>query len=374
MASDDPGSAFRDLLARLGDMAEVVDREAADPVERAEGYRHLGRLLSACQEWFVEKADPRRPAFTRVLTPWRKFIGDNPDTIYDVAPVAAGHEYRLRGERNDAVYLGVTVYGRDESGNVTVLAQATDDEFVAHDGSFDLAVGGDGSPSDEARLAVPDGAESLWVRQYRHDPDDEAAVYSLHPTEPAGPPPALDEPSAAAALRRTTSFMTDTLEAVATVSRMMAGSPNTPLMDGAEFDVGDDGDEGDELEDLLHKLARTSHPTPDNRYAGVWFELEPREALVVTGTPPPGARYWGLQLANRWQESLDYLSHRVCLNDDQIALEPDGTYRVVVSAQDPGLPNWLDTAGHRSGMVNVRALLADDLETPNYEVVPVDSL
>jgi hypothetical protein len=367
----DIGDAFRSLLGRLEAMADTVDRASADPVERAEGYRHLTRLFSACQEWFVEKSDAERPAFTRVMTPWRKFIGDNPDTIYDVAPVSATTSYRLRGEINDASYLGLTVYGRDADGAITLLARIADDEFVADDGTFDLAVGGD-DPGDGPWLAVPDGAESLWVRQYFSDlAEERAATYELRSVDPPGPSDPVGEERVAAAFARIEGFMADTLDAVTTVSRMMAGSPNAPLMAGAEFAVGENDDDGsNELESILLKLARTSYPTPDNRYAGVWFDLGPDETLVVTGTPPPNARYWGVQLANRWQESLDYREHRVCLNDHQIELETDGSYRIVVSATDPGTGNWLDTAGHRNGMVNVRALLADGLDDPSFEVVP----
>ena len=369
----DVGTAFRTLLHDLHVAAEVVDREAADPVERAEGYRHLSRLLSACEEWFLQKADPARPAFTRVMTPWRKFIGDNPDTLYDVAPVAPGLDYRLQGQRNGACYVGLTVYGRDAAGNITLLAQLADHEFFEPDGTFDLAVGGERPDADSAWLPVPDGAESLWVRQYFRDRDrDEPARFTFTRRYPVEPPAPLDEETVAAALTRIGSFMTDTLDAVTTVSRMMAASPNAPIMAGAEFEVADDpAAEATELETLLMKLARTSYPTPDNQYAGVWFQLEPDEALIVTGTPPSNARYWGFQLANRWQESLDFVAHQVCLNDEQITLEPDGSYRVVVSATDPGGGNWLDTAGHRSGMVNIRALLADGLDDPSFAVVPL---
>ncbi len=375
------GVAWRSLLERLGALGEVVEREAADEVERAEGYRHLTRLLSVSAERFVEKADPERPAFTRVITPWRKFIGDNPDTLYDVAPVEPGGVYRLKGKRHDALYLGVTVYGRDAGGGIQVLGQIADVDFCTDEGSFEVFVGGEEPGDGQAWIPLPERAESLWVRQYFHDPGlaDQASFRLRREDLDPGQRPPLDEHRVATGLDRMAEFMMATLDAVTTLSGLMAEQPNTPLMEGADFAVVSDGEAvetggGARLDELLLRLGRASHPTPDNRYAGVWFELDDDQCLVVTGRPPPNARYWGVQLANRWQESLDYLHHGVCLNDRQIRLEPDGTYRIIVCGVDPGVPNWLDTAGHRCGMVNVRALLADDLENPSYAVVPVASI
>ena len=373
----DPAASWASLLERMSELGALIEREAIDDVERAEGYRHLTRLWSVTAEWFLEKADPARPAFTRVITPWRKFMGDNPDTLYDVAPVEAGGRYRLRGQRGDALYLGVTVYGRDAGGDISLLGQVADEEFVTgRDGTFDLVIGGENPGHDTSWIPLRAGAESLWVRQYFHDPESAApADFRLVRLDvDTAAPPSLDGERVAASLDRMATFMSATMDAVTTLSGMMGRQPNRPLMAGASFAVDDpDGppDAATDLETLLLKLGKVSHPTPDNRYAGVWFELGPDEALVVSGTPPPGARYWGVQLANRWQESLDYLHHGACLNDRQIQLEPDGTYRIVVAATDPGAANWLDTAGHRCGMVNVRALLAVELDDPNYRVVPI---
>ena len=33
------------------------------------------------------------------------------------------------------------------------------------------------------------------------------------------------------------------------------------------------------------------------------------------------------------------------LNGHQAVLDPDGVFRAVISARDPGVPNWLDTGG-----------------------------
>jgi len=51
-------------------------------------------------------------------------------------------------------------------------------------------------------------------------------------------------------------------------------------------------------------------------------------------------------------------------------LEDDGELIVVVSHDDPGLPNWLDPSGHTEGYVTYRWMLADEHPVPRCLQVP----
>ncbi len=58
-----------------------------------------------------------------------------------------------------------------------------------------------------------------------------------------------------------------------------------------------------------------------------------------------------------------------------MVLGPGRSYRIVVSERDPGVPNWIDTAGHRRGTIFWRFLLPEETpELPRCQVVPVASL
>ena len=49
--------------------------------------------------------------------------------------------------------------------------------------------------------------------------------------------------------------------------------------------------------------------------------------------------------------------------------------RFVIAHRDPGVPNWLDTAGHRRGTVGVRWVGPDVVDVlPSTRVVPLSSL
>jgi len=92
---------------------------------------------------------------------------------------------------------------------------------------------------------------------------------------------------------------------------------------------------------------------PDVFYGNDWYRLGADEALVFE-SEPPDARYWQIELCDVWFRSLDYATRQSSLNQKQAAIDADGRLRVVIAHRDPGVPNWLDTAGHAEGMLQYR--------------------
>ena len=89
------------------------------------------------------------------------------------------------------------------------------------------------------------------------------------------------------------------------------------------------------------------------KYANGTFELEPDEALILESSVPE-CRYWGVQLVDDLFLSIDWMNRQTSLNGHTARLDRDGRLRAVISARDPGVPNWLDTAGYRSGGIQGR--------------------
>ena len=106
----------------------------------------------------------------------------------------------------------------------------------------------------------------------------------------------------------------------------------------------------------------------------VWgsWDLADDEALIIEVTPPP-ALYWSLSIGNQWWETIDYARHQSSLNGHQAVLD-DGVFRAVVAHRDPGVANWLDTAGKRRGPGMVRWVRADAAPVPTTRVVAFDDL
>ena len=112
---------------------------------------------------------------------------------------------------------------------------------------------------------------------------------------------------------------------------------------------------------------------PQIKWHQAYFDLAENEALVVE-VMPPECQYWMIALHNHWMETLDYVHHQSTLNCHSATLEPDGSVRFVVADRDPGVPNWLDTAGHRRGTVGVRWVGPDVVDVlPATRVVTLDS-
>jgi hypothetical protein len=99
--------------------------------------------------------------------------------------------------------------------------------------------------------------------------------------------------------------------------------------------------------------------------------------LLIRFTPPPGLEYWGFSLLNRWFESLDYRYYDVHSNQLRAQRAEQGEVTLVVANRDPGLPNWINTTGHRQGMMLFRwTRPAPGTELPEVKVekVALDSL
>ncbi len=82
------------------------------------------------------------------------------------------------------------------------------------------------------------------------------------------------------------------------------------------------------------------------------FEIAPDEALILEVTPPE-CHFWNIHLGDYWGQSLDYTYRQTSLNGHQAVLDSDGVFRAVVAHRDPGVANWLDTAGKRVHPVRV---------------------
>jgi len=102
-----------------------------------------------------------------------------------------------------------------------------------------------------------------------------------------------------------------------------------------------------------------------------YFEIGADEALIVE-VDEHAAGYMGFQLTNFWFESLDYANRITSLNGHQARRDPDGVTRLVVTARDPGVPNWVDTAGQPEGVMMFRFALTETAPALRTRLVRFD--
>ncbi len=362
----------RRALHELIELLQEVDERWAGPQwnlasadDVSGAHRALMHLLEGAVLGNFE-SDPRRPNFRRIVSPWRKFTGDNGDAIYYDSPVSADYQYVVRGNIDGAVYTSFTIELDNADGS---MAKATggvinDTHFTADaNGAYEIRLGG--ATAGANHLPLPAGATRITSRHYFENETCVAADPTCDPRpriEIAGertPPSPPDDTSVAAGIRRVAQFIRSrTLEmpplADSDVPPFVSKVPNEfppPVVPG---DFG---------------LAAF-----DAHYSMAPFVVGPDQALVLSGRWP-NCRFANVCLWNRFQQTFDYANRSVSLNRKQTELEPDGTFRLVIAHRDPGVANWLDTEGRPFGIVFWRFMLAEgDVETPRAELVPFDSI
>ena len=198
-------------------------------------------LLSAGIDFYLE-GDPERPEFVRIVTPTRKFLGDNPDAIYHFARIRGDRAYRISGAKQDACYVSFTIHGRSSDGKLggaaePVLADVNDRGLkLAPDGSFEIVLARRGA-GRRAQLApkLPPNAASLITRHYYERADTPAAdperrvQIAIEPLDPPGRRAPLTDAALAPRLRDVAEFVRG-----ATLGRIEAGGEPALRLDHAE--------------------------------------------------------------------------------------------------------------------------------------------
>lgn len=353
------GRAWRRFCAALAETGDLLlgPDAPADDLDRAEGYRHLTRLARLAFKVSIEHADPADPALMRYMDETQKFGIDNPDQDYFLARISGRHRYRLAGVRGSSLYLGVGIYaGSVARGGRRTVAHLNDTALpLDAAGHFELLLGPEGEPGVD--VALPPDTTTLILRETFPSPERERpGRFRIECLSRPGPPPPLDPARVAAGLEQAVLHVRGSLAIFMDLARRWRQNPN-------RLHPRDDA------------MAEQSFGDPDLYYSGGYFRLEPDEALVFEWTPPP-CRYWSLLLCNLWSESFDYRHHRIHANAHLARAREDGSVRLVVAHRDPGLPDatWLDTAGHREGLLCLRYLLAESAPIPQPARVPLADL
>jgi Protein of unknown function (DUF1214) len=349
--------AFIELLDVLRALPETFTDElkGLGPQSQIQGYRHLAHLLSYGFELYLE-SDPLRPAFVPLARPTQKILGDNTDSVYCFTQVRGDQRYRIWGIRGDACYLSFCAYAGEPDGSwsdsLAVNINHTHIDFD-DDGSFDIVVG-PSEPDASNRFDMGARAVCIISREYYFDRDHDrlAEIHIENVADIEAPGPETDS-TLGAKLAAVTNFVNQT------AAMIPPPSSDEPNQLGDPFGFEPDG---------------MGWGTPDNIYAMGSFRLADDEIMVIEGRSPKCC-YWGVQTWNHYLQSFDARYHQVSRNSKQVTLNPDGSWTIYVSKQDPGLGNWVGTAGHDEGIVFCRWLLAEAMpDRPSSRVAKLASL
>lgn len=321
------------------------DRDPLNDREQADGDLYITRILAAVNQSSTLALDPDHPSFLTMLESVRYVGAAGPDIDYDVAAVRPDSLYSISGLRGDASYVGIAVYaGAGESGASAIVESVDVDDILNPDGTFSW------------EFSHPEAARVI-VRQYFHDrANQERGAWTIERTDAGSD---ADAGTATASTRRMGSAEMQARVANAAKSLRWNAQLNqlwTPERRGFpnEF-IRQSSD------DIVAAI-----PNPDVVYSTAWWKLGEDEALEITFTPPHTV-YWGLQLCDRWFQCFP--DRRSNINNQQAVQNEDGSVTILISDGDPGTPNWLDTSGHRTGVLFFRWLHAEIAEQPVARVL-----
>jgi len=358
LASGEAWDEFCDSLKRAGRLVlgdDVPDSER----DRAEGFRYLSRFLAAGNAQCVTHGDPDYPLFVRMIdysTPWGL---DNPDCLYHFAAIRGDCRYRISGNRGSANHIDIQAnFGSFADGDIASWGTLSSidgfDLATTADGAFELELSPEASGSQSLKLEP--NAEFVLVRQYFNDWENErpAELYIERVDAPYPIPPPRPE-AVAARLDRLARWFDQGGTLWETMSRGMLSMPPNTLVVHRPDDAGERAGMSGQA------------------YGMGNFHCEPGHAVLLE-FEVPRCHHWSVGLANYYWEAIEYASRQSSLNGHQAAIDSDGVFRAVLSDVDPGVPNWLDTAGHRRGTLTARFLRANAAPVPTFRVVPLGDI
>jgi len=348
------GKAWNEFCDTLKAAGHVIIAEGSpdNPLDRSEGFRYLSRLTRAALEQFLEYADPLAPVLHRPVHETAKIGADNPDNYYQSAAISGAYEYRIKGHRGTIHYLdfGTQTDGVAGSGESTQGGHldASDLEIDA-DGNFEIILSCEEKPGNWLRM-TPD-TSMLIVRQTFLDRDAEKpADLVIERIGGDGHPTHITVESLDSGLKQASGLVLACSSLFSNWAQGFRANHNNAL---PKFDdsvsMGAGGD-------------------PNICYYHSYWELGPEDALVIEADVPE-CESWNFQLDNHWMESLDYRYYKIHVNKHTAEYEADGSVRIVVAHEDPGVPNWINTVGHSQGTMCFRWIRAKDHPQPRTRVV-----
>lgn len=324
-----------------------------------EGYGYLAGGIAACVHaaWAHSST---HPVFITGTGPYAKMGLDNPDTLYWGAAVRDNAEYLVTGRRGSTCDLSFQVLAGNYTdaavpGNVT----AFDDRAlrIADDGTFEVRFGPGPADPERNYFTLAPGSSQLVVREVYSDWTQRRGTLRIDRLDTLGTPaPAPTHQDAVKRYER--------------AGRGLVSRVKTWLQFPEWFYLK-----------LPVNTVIEPRRTPgglDTQYSSVGhFDLADDEAMILT-LPATDAPYLGFQIGSLWYISLDYIHHQTSLNNTQARVDPDGMVRIVVSARNPGLANWVETLGRSRGILQFRWQRLDRELTasdgPVAQVVPFDNL
>jgi hypothetical protein len=356
--SDDPlgwlGAldALRDLGDRLARDARIADHS---PAEADVAVKVFGAIMATylTHLW----ADPDHPAFLPSVGYYQMYGSPNPDTVYRNAAIDGTGEYLISGHRGTAPDASIMPFGRPLAGGLqTFPALDLDDLAIDGDGTFEVVLSAAPRPSAPNWWRLDPDVRTLMLRsvsdRWGGHTDPRLAIVRLDTV----PRRARTDP---AVLERK-------FRSYATIAESM-------VMSGVNrvATLRSDG--------VVNALTTVDYSSAAGGLADQWYQegcfaLGDGEVLLIETAVDTACRAFSLSLTDAAFSTIDWTNAQSSLNRTQAVIDDDGVLRMVVAVDDPGVANWLDTTGHRLGVLQLRWTGTPGAPNSTVRVVPLNAL
>ena len=358
----DPPAGWAELVENLAALperllAKVPAESRDDPTVRQEVARlALAALASSALDALAGDGD--HPVFLPQVNIVLNVAQPNADTTYRIARITRGGTYRLRGTRGN-LRMSVIAEGGllPTSAGSPPTAGTTPNPVhdlnvlsVDAEGRFDVLLG----------PARPQGySGEFWTLR----PATDRLLLRLvsadwgREREPALSIERVDHP--VERRRRSATDLEQRLRGLPAAIGVLAES-----YVGAVTRLRAQG-----FVNILRRMDSAALALPGQMYYEGAYEIADDEALIVEARLPRRCQYRSIILTNDVYETIDWYDNQSSLNDTQANPDHDGILRVVISARDPGIANWLDTAGYARGSIQGRWTGCDSEPVPTVRKI-----
>lgn len=320
--------------ARTTIQSSPLIRDAAD---KAAGDTFLNGIVDYSLAAALDLT-PEQPLMEILPRPTERLGFNNPDNLYYLTRVSDQDSYRITGKRGTSTGFLVQAFSHGLPGYGTTAGATTGsfsatDLHPAADGSFSITLSAQ-RPATGDWMHLAPGTDNLLVRfsflDWQHEKRGAIKITRLGggtsnrvAMTPALAATMLDD--AAQGITLQAQFYRDQGVALSSLGANKLIGPRQAQ-----------GQQGTNVQ----QWNLTGN-----------YDLAPDQALLVTIKDAPQAKYSGFMAATPFLDTLEFVHHPVSLNHDQVRVDSDGNIRYVVSAQDPGVPNWIETSGQLHGTI-----------------------
>jgi|GEM_PF-385805 len=284
----------------------------------------------------------------------------NPDFDYRFTYLDGRRRYRIYGpQKSTAAFFDLIAFNGYFVDNTKTYFHGALNDFNGPGGGIELFLGPPGSGQNHVTLDPSEPHNVLTIREALEDWQAQQPtplrIECVDAPETLGPF-LYPEADLVARLERATDLVG------ATIKRSMAAYKENLDVAGGKWNAFG------LQEPSAQRMKNNGHP--EHTMSQCIYDVPKGQSLVIELEMPASVVYWGIQMADLWWRTTDYVWHQSSLNRKNAYFGPDGLFRAVVSHEDPGIQNWLDPVDNDKGAILIRNYRAKGVRVAKTTLVP----